>query len=778
MIGVHVPFGFAVTAYSYFHFLRQNSIEGEIRDALTGLDIDNIAALQSSGARCRDLILKSPFPEDLAKAITDAYAKLEQKYGQHVDVAVRSSATAEDLPDASFAGQQETFLNIRGSALLDACKRCLASLFTNRAISYRVTKKFDHMAIGLSIGVQLMVQSQSSGVMFSIDTESGFKDTVLINGCWGLGENVVQGNVNPDEWLVFKPTLAMGFSPILKSRLGTKEFTMVYAEQSNAAGKSVVNKRTPINKREQFCLSEEEVLQLARWGAIIESYYSERKGSVCPMDMEWAKDSKSGQLFIVQARPETVHSLNKDHQKLRTYVLKSDRTKLKCLARGSSVGAKIGAGKASVILNVGAGMDAFEAGSVLVTEQTDPDWEPILAKASAVITNRGGRTCHAAIISRELGIPCLVGCGDATLTISHGASVTLDCTAGETGAVYEGIQPFGVEEVDLATVPKTKTKVALLLGNPDLAFEHSFLPNDGVGLMRMEFIVSSYIKVHPMALVHPEKLSPGDQKAICNLIGGGLTTLTREVGSNYFIERLASGVATMAAAFYPKPVILRFSDFKTDEYANLLGGKLFEPVEDNPMLGWRGASRYYDPLYREGFALECAAVKRVREKMGLTNLWVMVPFVRTVNELKDVYAEMEKNGLKRGEPKEAPLKHIMMCEIPANVILAPQFLDLTDGFSIGSNDLTQLTLGIDRNSAQISRLYDERNEAVTTLILQVIKEANARGKYIGICGQAPSDYPEFCEMLVKAGIGSISVQPDRIVSTHLLVDETERTMRK
>jgi pyruvate,water dikinase len=772
--GVRIPNGFAISAFSYFHHLKENKLENSIRETLQNLDITNVVDLQQKGSSVRDIILSKPLPSDLLQTIMSAYESLEKIGGKNVAVAVRSSATAEDLPNASFAGQQDSFLNICGcDAVISACRRCMASLFNDRAISYRVIKGFDHFRVGLSVGVQLMVRSDlaSAGVMFTIDTESGFENSILINGSYGLGENVVQGSVNPDEWLVFKPMVGQ-FKSIIKRTLGNKEKTMIYNDDGLVPTR---NTSTPIDLRQLFCLTDDEVWNLSKWGCLIEEHYSKKKGSFCAMDIEWAKDGQSGEMFIVQARPETVHSQT-NHNIMQSFVLKGDASNLKSLCSGSAVGSRIGAGEAVVIHTVSEHMETFRDGQVLVTEMTDPDWEPILKRASAVVTNRGGRTCHAAIISRELGIPCLVGCQNATDSITTGQAVTVDCSTGEKGNVYDGLIPFAVNIVDLKTVPSTKTKISLLLANPDLAFECSFLPNDGVGLARMEFIISSWIRVHPLALLHPEQLTDDERKSILKLTH--TQTLSSDIGTRYFVDRLAEGVGIIAAAFWPKPVILRFSDFKTDEYADLLGGHHFEPKEDNPMLGWRGASRYYDNNYKLGFALECQAVRVVREKLGLNNLWVMIPFVRTVEELHQVLAEMEKNSLKRGEPKEAPLKVIMMCEVPSNAVLAAKFLEHVDGFSIGSNDLTQLTLGVDRNSAHVARLFDERDEAVMTLISSVIREANSAGKYIGICGQAPSDYPDFCSFLISCGIGSISVQSDRVVATHVLVAEKERNEKK
>ncbi|MBN1275573.1 phosphoenolpyruvate synthase [Candidatus Woesearchaeota archaeon] len=760
--GVKVPNGFAVTAHAYHHLIEQAGIGDDIRRILQGLDTHDTRQLEAKGEAVRRTILSATFPQELQDAITEAYKHLEEQYGEHVDVAVRSSATAEDLPDASFAGQQETYLNIVGpQALLDACKKCMASLFTNRAISYRQDKGFDHFSIGLSIGVQKMVRSDkaASGVMFSIDTESGFQNAALVTGAYGLGENVVQGAVNPDEFYVFKPTLKEGKRPIIQKKLGEKAIKMIYDVGGNKPTKNVP---TPIEDRNQFCVTDDEVLQLARWACTIEDHYSAKRDKYMPMDMEWAKDGLTGELFIVQARPETVQS-NKDQAKLETYVRKGQGAKL---VEGSSVGSRIGAGVAHVIKDVH-GIHDFRKGEVLVTEMTDPDWEPIMKAASAIVTNRGGRTCHAAIISRELGIPCVVGCGDATERVRTGQQVTVDCAGGEVGVVWEGDIPYEVEEHDLGTIPRTKTKIMMNLANPEQAFEQSFIPNSGVGLARMEFIIMEHIKAHPLALLHLEKLPEEDKRKVQDLIKGYGS------GAEYFVDKLAQGIGMIAAAFHPKSVILRFSDFKTNEYAGLLGGKGFEPEEDNPMIGWRGASRYYHDSYKEGFALECRAVKKVREEFGLDNLKVMIPFCRTLEEAHKVLGVMAENGLKQHDNK---LQVMGMCEIPSNVILAEEFLDLFDGFSIGSNDLTQLTLGVDRDSGIVSHIYDERNEAVKKLLSQVIKVANDKGKYIGICGQAPSDFPDFALFLVEQGIQTMSLNPDTIISTTLKIAEKEKEL--
>ena len=763
--GVRIPNGFAVTAFAYRYFIIKAGIKDQIRETLTGLDTKNIRDLQDRGRRVRELILNADLPRDLQDEIKKSYSVLCKEYGRNTDVAVRSSATAEDLPDASFAGQQETYLNIRGDhALMDACKRCFASLFTNRAISYRVDKGFDHFKIALSIGVQKMVRSDMScsGVMFSIDTESGFKDVVYVTGSYGLGENVVQGAVNPDQFYVFKPTLKLGKRPILMKRLGEKSIKMIYTEDSNKPTKNI---STPPADRDLFVLSEDEVLTLSKWACIIEDHYSKKAGHFKPMDMEWAKDGRSGQLFIVQARPETVMS-QKDLSVLEEYKLKQ---KGDVLITGNSVGAKIGSGKVNVIRSAHQ-ISKFEKGEVLVTDMTDPDWEPIMKIASAIVTNRGGRTCHAAIISRELGIPCIVGTNKGTEVLKSGTPVTVDCAEGEEGFVYRGILKFEIQRTNLKGLKRPKTKVMMNVGNPDQAFELSFVPNDGVGLARMEFIINEFIKIHPRALLAFDHLKDKDAKEKIAVMTKGYKDKAQ-----FFIDKLAQGVATIGAAFYPKDVIVRMSDFKSNEYANLIGGRQFEPVEDNPMIGWRGASRYYDPNYREGFALECKAMIKVRDEMGLTNIKLMIPFCRTVNEGKAVLNEMAKYGLVRGKNK---LQVYVMCEIPSNVILAEEFSKIFDGFSIGSNDLTQLTLGLDRDSQLVSHIYDERNPAVKKLIASVIQKAKAAHRKIGICGQAPSDFPDFAQFLVKCGIDSISLNPDTVVKTTLKILEEERKLHK
>jgi pyruvate,water dikinase len=759
--GVNIPNGFATTANAYVYFVEKAGIKDKIRKILTGLNTSDVEDLAKRGHEARHAILEAEMPADLKNAIAAAYQKLCATYGANTDVAVRSSATAEDLPTASFAGQQETYLNIRGiTQLLDACRKCYASLFTNRAISYRVDKGFDHFKVALSIGIQKMVRSDlaCSGVMFTIDTETGFQNAVLINAAYGLGENVVQGAVNPDEYYIFKPTLKQGFRPIISKKVGTKELRMIYDTQGNKTTKNV---SVDPEDQKKFVLTDDEILQLAKWACVIEDHYSEAHGKYTPMDTEWAKDGKTNQLFIVQARPETVQS-QRNKNILEEYELKE---KGKIIATGRSVGSRIGQGEANVIRDV-KDISKFRKGQVLVTEMTDPDWEPIMKIAAAIVTNRGGRTCHAAIISRELGIPCVVGTIDGTEKIKHGQKITVSCAEGDDAHVYDGILKFEIKKTDLQNLPRPKTKVMMNVGNPDEAFELSMIPNDGVGLAREEFIVNSYINIHPKALINFDKLEP-ELKAQIEKLTYGYANKT-----DFFVDKLAQGVAMLASAFYPKDVILRFSDFKTNEYANLVGGKAYEPKEDNPMIGWRGASRYYTD-YKDGFALECKAMKKVREEMGLVNLKLMIPFCRTIEEGNSVLAEMKKNGLERGK---YGLQVYVMCEIPSNVILADQFAQIFDGFSIGTNDLTQLTLGLDRDSELVAHIYDERNPAVKSLVRHVIQKAKANHRKIGICGDAPSTYPEFAQFLVECGIDSISLSPDAVIKTTLSIAEKEKKL--
>ena len=765
--GVNVPNGFAVTAYAYRHFLKKAGIGEDIKKILSDLDTHNIRNLTERGRKVREIILDAEFPEELKNAILKSYKKLCAEHGNDTDVAVRSSATAEDLPDASFAGQQESYLNIKGQhALLEACKKCFASLFTNRAISYRVDKGFDHFSIALSIGIQKMVRSDlaTSGVMFSIDTETGFKDAILITASYGLGENIVKGAVNPDQFYVFKPTLKKGFKPIISKNLGAKRIKMMYS----FVGEKQTTRNVNVSEifRDKYCIDDKEILQLAKWAVIIEDHYSKKARKFKPMDIEWAKDGITKKLFIVQARPETVQSM-KDVKVIEKYRLKQ---KGNIIASGLSVGDKIGKGKVHIIHNV-KDMEHFNKGEVLVTEMTDPDWEPIMKIASAIVTNRGGKTCHAAIITRELGIPCIVGTSNGTEKIKNGKNVTVSCAEGATGFIYDKLLKYDVERINLKKLKKPKTKMMMNLGNPEQAFELSFLPNDGIGLARQEFIISSYIKVHPLALLHFDKIKDENLK-------NEILELIKPYEKNkaqFFIDKLAEGIATLAAAFYPNDVIVRLSDFKSNEYANLVGGKDFEPIEENPMLGWRGASRYYSEKYKEAFALECKALKKARDFMGLNNIKIMVPFCRTVEEGKKVISEMTKHGLKRGKNN---LELYVMCEIPSNVILADRFAKIFDGFSIGTNDLTQLTLGLDRDSELVSHIYDENDEAVKRLVAQVIKTAKKHKKKIGICGDAPSSNLEFARFLVKCGIDSMSLTPDAILKTTLIVEKEEKRLKK
>ncbi len=770
--GVKVPYGFAVTAEAYKYFIRENRLDDKIKKFLIGLDTRDVTDLQKRGRKIRNLILRAKMPNDLAEEIRKAYERLEEMYFKNVDVAVRSSATAEDLPDASFAGQQETYLNITGSEnVVKAVQKCFASLFTDRAISYREDKGFDHFSVYLSVAVQKMVRSDvaCSGVMFTLDTESGFRDVVYITGAWGLGEAVVQGKVNPDEYYVFKPTLKKGYRPVLSKKVGSKHIKMVYGSNPRNPIKTV---RTTKEERRKYVLTDDEILTLAKWAIAIEEHYGR------PMDIEWAKDGDgvnvgTGNLYIVQARPETVHAVKKQRY-YEVYKLKGEG---KVICTGKAVGSKIGQGKARVILSVDE-ISEFKEGEVLVTTMTDPDWEPIMKKASAIVTDKGGRTCHAAIVSRELGIPCIVGTETATQSVKTGMEITVDCTQGEEGRVLEGLVPFEVERIDLESLPKTKTKIMMNIGIPEQAFAQGQLPNDGVGLARIEFIIGSHIGIHPLALIEYEKLKEKakDDKRIAKVVALiEEKTYGYKNKADFYIDKLAQGVAMIASAFYPNDVIVRFSDFKTNEYANLAGGFLYEPVEHNPMIGWRGASRYYDPKFEPAFALECKAIKKVRDEMGLTNVKVMVPFCRTVEEGIKVIKVMEKHGLKQGENG---LEIYVMCEIPSNVVLAEEFAKVFDGFSIGSNDLTQLTLGLDRDSELVSHIYDERNSAVKKLIREVIQVAKKHNRKIGICGQAPSDFPDFAEFLVECGIDSMSLTPDTIVKTRLLIAEKEKNLKK
>ncbi len=773
--GVNIPNGFAVTVNAYHAILdggiiqewheakSKPKIKENIRELLSGLDVENVESLSERGSRIRRLIYSLEFPREVVEEIVKAYRKLCKEYGEDTDVAVRSSATAEDLPTASFAGQQETFLNIRGEyALIQACKRCFASLFTNRAISYRVHQGFDHFQVALSIGIQKMVRSDKacSGVMFTIDTESGFPDVVYITGSYGLGENIVQGVINPDEFYVFKPCLQKNYKPIIQKTLGSKEIKMIYAVEGESSTKNIP---VAAHDRSSFILSDEEIILLAQWGAKIEDHYSKRAGSYMPMDIEWGKDGITQQLFILQARPETVKS-QREMNVLETYVLKE---KGKVLVEGKSVGEKIGTGPINVIASARE-IGRFKKGEILVTQMTDPDWEPVMKIASGIVTDRGGRTCHAAIISRELGVPCVVGTGNGSEILKDHRSATVCCSEGETGLVYEGLLDFEVRRFDMAHLEKPHTKIMMNVGNPDNAFHLSFIPNDGVGLARLEFIINNSIRIHPMALVHFDTLNDDHAKKEIEQLTAGY-----EDKKLFFIDRLAQGVGKIAAAFYPKDVIVRMSDFKTNEYANLIGGFQFEPVEDNPMIGFRGACRYYDEGYQEGFGLECLAMKKVRDEMGLINVKLMVPFCRTVEEGRLVVAEMRNYGLIQGQNG---LEIYMMCEVPSNVIMADEFSEIFDGFSIGSNDLTQLVLGLDRDSEKVSHVFDERDPAVKRMVQWVIEKAKKNGKKIGICGQAPSDYPEFAEFLVQCGIDSISLNPDTVIKTTDKILQVEKEL--
>ena len=758
--GLKVPNGFATTAEAYRLFLKHNRLDQRISTALNAIDGKDVRALAVTGAKIRQWMMRGDLPEELVAEIRAAYKELAAEYGASPDVAVRSSATAEDLPTASFAGQQETYLNIRGTDnLLATCKRVYASLFTDRAISYRIDKGFAHIDVALSIGVQKMVHADkgASGVMFSLDTETGFRDVVFINAAYGLGENVVQGAVNPDEFYVFKTTLAQGKRPILKRQLGSKERKLIYAADA-MAGASTRNVAVKREERERFALSDDEVLQLARYAVAIERHYSEQAGHPMPMDIEWAKDGDSNELFILQARPETVHA-GRQPGELETFRLQTRGT---ILAEGKSVGQKIASGKARVILEAEQ-MFELKPGEVLVTDITDPDWEPVMKIAAAIVTNRGGRTCHAAIVARELGIPAVVGCGDATQRIGHGRDVTVSCAEGDAGFIYDGTIPFTREKLDTSELSRPRTHIMINVGNPQTAFEVCQLPNDGVGLARLEFIINNAIRIHPRALLEYDTLPAELRTQIDPLIAGYPSP------RRFYIDRLAEGVGTIAAAFYPRPVIVRMSDFKSNEYAALIGGTHYEPTEENPMIGFRGASRYPSERFADCFALECAAMCQVREEMGLDNVALMIPFVRTVNEARQVIEVMAKHGLKRGE---RGLKLYMMCEIPSNALLAAEFLEHFDGYSIGSNDLTQLTLGVDRDSGIVTG-FDERNPAVLKLMEMAIDACRARGKYVGICGQAPSDYPEITRWLVEHGIESISLNADSVLAMTRLVLDVE-----
>ena len=746
-LGVSVPGGFATTADAFREFIAHNQLHQRIFDRLAALDVEDVPALVKAGAEIRGWVIDAPLQPALDTAIREAYARLCAENGGEVSVAVRSSATAEDLPDASFAGQQETFLNVTGAEdVVHKVKEVFASLYNDRAIAYRVHHGFKHEDVFLSAGVQLMVRSDigASGVLFTLDTESGFRDVVFITASYGLGENVVQGAVNPDEFYVYKPTLRAGKKAVVRRQIGSKQIRMVY---SDAPGERVKNEDTPLELRRRFSISDADVEALARQSLIIEEHYGR------PMDIEWAKDGNSGKLFIVQARPETVKSRARATQ-IERYSLNG---KSEVLAQGRAIGQKIGAGTARVVRSLDE-MAKFQPGDVLVADMTDPDWEPIMKRAAAIVTNRGGRTCHAAIIARELGVPAVVGCGDAMSTVPDGAEVTVSCAEGDTGHIYAGRLDFEVVTADLENMPPAPLKIMMNVGNPERAFDFAQLPNQGIGLARLEFIIARQIGIHPRALLEYDR-QPADIKAKIDELSAGYADPVA-----FYVDRLAEGIATLTAAFAPNPVIVRLSDFKSNEYANLVAGKQYEPHEENPMIGFRGASRYVHPEFRDCFALECQAVKKVREDMGLSNCWVMIPFVRTLDEGRAVIDTLARNGLKQGE---SGLKVIMMCELPSNALLADEFLDIFDGFSIGSNDLTQLTLGLDRDSGIVAHLFDERDPAVKKLFAMAIQTAKARGKYVGICGQGPSDHPDLAEWLMQQGIESVSLNPDTVVDTWL-----------
>ena len=764
--GVRAVDGFSTTSDAYHTLLDTDGLRNRLKKLLKGLDVNNLEELARVGSEARAMMLETAFPKDVETAILESYKRLGERIGKKsFEVAVRSSATAEDLPDASFAGQQDTILNVRGEQrLIEACHECYASLWTDRAISYRTAKGFDHFDVALSIGIQPMVRSDiaASGVMFTLDTESGFRDAVVINGAWGLGEAVVQGMATPDEWIIFKPTLKQGFRPIITRKLGVKEVKMVFADD----GTGTEVRDVVATQRNRFCLAGFEVLKLAEWACAIEDHYSKLAGRHQPMDIEWAKDGITGELYILQARPETVHAQNADNNFIETYDLTGIHGAP--LTSGVAVGEKIGQGKAHVMLDA-AKLTSFKEGEILVTTMTDPAWEPIMKRASAIVTERGGRTCHSAIISRELGIPSIVGTGDATEKVKNGTDITVSCAEGDVGNIYYGKVDFKVKKHKITDNERPTTKVMMNVGDPDHAFSVSRLPNDGVGLARLEFIINNHIGIHPMALCnYPNLRRREDIETISNRI-------LEEDPKEFFVRSLAEGIGRIAAAFYPKPVIVRMSDFKSNEYAMLIGGREFEPVEENPMIGFRGASRYYDDRYKAGFKLECLALLRAREDMGLTNITPMIPFCRTVEEGEKVIALMAEHGLVQGDNG---LEIYAMCELPANVVFADEFLQVFDGYSIGSNDLTQLALGLDRDSEMVAHLFDERNGAVEKMVAMAIDAAIRAGKKIGICGQAPSDYPEFAEFLVQRGINSISLNPDTVIQTTHHILETEKSLKQ
>lgn len=773
-VGIKVPNGFAITSDAYWYLLDSGGIRQKIIDLLKGVDVTEIDVLKTRSKQIRELIFGTPLPADLRDEIFEAYKILSEEYGmKYADVAVRSSATAEDLPDASFAGQQDTYLSVKGQTdLVHYIKSCFASLFTDRAVSYRASRGFDHFKVALSVGVQKMVRADkgSAGVMFSIDTETGFKDAVFITSSWGLGENVVGGTVNPDEFYVFKPTLKEGKRPIIKRQLGHKHQKMVYATPGDPH--PTKNIQTTQEEMRTFSITDADILTLARYAIKIEEHYTKEAGEYRPMDMEWSKDGESGEIFIVQARPETVQSQKSKNgcaQKLEKFRFKDRSAEREVILTGRAIGGKIGHGKVRIINDL-EHMNTFKEGEILVTDNTDPDWEPAMKKAAAVITNRGGRTCHAAIVAREIGVPAIVGAVGATDRLYTGMEITASCAEGEEGYIYAGIHPFEIETIELSNLGQTKTKIYMNIGNPEKAFGFSQLPNDGVGLARMEHIILNQIKAHPLALLDLQngKKDIKDREEIEKLISG------YESPKDFFIKKIAEGMGMISAAFYPKLVIVRVSDFKSNEYRGMIGGLAYEPLEENPMLGYRGASRYYSDLYRTAFEWECEALSIVREEMGLTNMKVMVPFLRTPEEGKKVLEIMRRNGLESGKNG---LEIYVMCELPVNVILADDFLSMFDGFSIGSNDLTQLTLGVDRDGQLVSHIFDERNPAMLEMFKRAIAACKKHNKYCGICGQAPSDYPEIAEFLVKEGISSISLNPDSVVATWTRIAELEKTLK-
>ncbi|RDU71668.1 pyruvate, water dikinase [Helicobacter aurati] len=771
-VGIKVPDGFAITSDAYWYLLESGNIKEQIKELLSNVDYTEMDVLRNRCSKIRELIFSTPLPQDLKDEIFQAYDKLSQRYNMlEADVAVRSSATAEDLPDASFAGQQDTYLSVKGKTdLVHYIKSCFASLFTHRATSYRAGKNFDHFKVALSVGVQKMVRSDkgSAGVMFSIDTETGFKDAVFITSSWGLGENVVGGTVNPDEFYVFKPTLEHGKKPIIKRKLGTKDIKMVYAPAGS--DKPTMNVKTTHHEMETFSISDEDILTLAQYAISIEKHYTQEAGEYRPMDMEWAKDGQSGEIFIVQARPETVQSQkSKNGAKIEKFHFTNPSdSHREIVLKGMAIGTKIGNGKIRIINNI-EHMNTFKEGEILVTDNTDPDWEPVMKKAAAVITNRGGRTCHAAIVAREIGVPTIVGASGATERLYTGMEVTVSCSEGEEGYVYAGIHEYEVESVSLEHLGETKTKIYMNVGDPAKAFGFSFIPNNGVGLARMEHIILHQIVAHPLALLDLQNdKTIHNQDEVVKLIHG------YDNPKDFFIKKIAEGMGMIAAAFYPNPVIVRTSDFKSNEYRNMISGEHYEPQEENPMLGYRGASRYYSEQYRTAFEWECQALAMVRDDMGLTNMKIMIPFLRTPEEGKKVLEIMRRNGLESGKNG---LEIYVMCELPVNIILADEFLSIFDGYSIGSNDLTQLTLGVDRDGDLVSHIFDERNPAMLEMFRQAIRACKKHGKYCGICGQAPSDYPEIAEFLVQEGISSISLNPDSVVKTWERIEQLEKRLK-